>query len=313
VTRVKQKERRIWDKFCDESLGRHPPEEYPSACLVAFVKSQPAPSLQELMDHVDWLSHQELVVCCKAAIEQGATPPESNGDDLSEYSEPELAEYLQDRYIEYNSEGKRTRWPSFYERSQIETFSSADLATLVKQCNYRPWHDFCNETLFQYVPSAYPSKYLVAFLAGDGPPEAGPPEAEPLEEGSPETADATDPMDDALGALSTEELIDLCKAAVEDGYPPLDGDPSFYGRDYLLQYLRAHGNDNTEMAEEMAEEDNSWVDIKPEESETIGEEEMQRVWQTCANVKESEGGDVSPVARRQPGSFLSLLPESHEV
>jgi len=293
VAKVKSQERRLWNTFCDASLGRHLPEQYPSACLVAFLENQPAPSLQELMDHVDWLSHEELVVCCKAAIEQGASAPEGKGEDLSKYSEPELVEYLQDCCIEYNSEGKRTRWPSFYERSKIEKSPDADLATLVKQCNYRPWHDFCNETLLKYVPSAYPAHYLVAFLVGEGPPEEGPPE----------TANAADTVDDVFGALATEELIDLCTAAVEDGYPPLDGDPSLYSRDDLLQYLRAH--DNTEMAEE----DNSWAEVKPQETEVIREEEMQRVWQTCADVEdagtfqEPEGDDVATATRLQPGSF----------
>lgn len=270
------------------------------------MENRPAPSLQELMDHVDWLSHEELVVCCKAAVQQGASPPEGKGDDFSKYSEAELAEYLQDCCVEYSSEGKRTRWPSFYERSKIDKFLAADLVTLVKQCNYKPWHDFCNETLLKYVPSTYPAHYLVAFLVGDGPPEEGPPEEVP-----PETAEATDSAmhDDAFGALSTEELVDLCWAAVEDGYPPLEGDPSLYSRDDLLQYLRAHGNDNTEVTQEEKDKDGSWAEVKPEESETMGEEEMQRLWQTTANAEEPEGDDAAPAARMQPGSFLSLLRE----
>lgn len=312
VAKVKSQERRLWFSFCDESLGRNSPEHYPSACLLAFLENRPAPSLQELMDHVDVLSHEELVVCCKAAVQQGASPPEAKGDDFSKYAEPELAEYLQDSCIEYSSEGKRTRWPSFYERSKVEQFPAADLVTLVKQCNYRPWHDFCNETLLKYMPSAYPAHYLVAFLVGDGPPEEGAPE-----EGAPETADATDSaMDDAFGALSTEELIDLCTAAVEDGYPPLEGDPSLYSRDDLLQYLRAHGDDNTEITEEEKDQDSNWAEVKPEQGETMGEDEMERLWQTTENVveepegvQEPEGDDVAPSSRMQPGSFLSLLRE----
>lgn len=277
------------------SLGRHPPENYPSACLVAFVKNEPSPGLYELVDHVDKLTHAELVVCCKAVVEQGADPEADKATEWAKMTKKDLSEYLQECCTEYSSEGKRTRWPSFYERSKIETFPVADLAALVKQCNPKPWHDFCNETLQKPTPSEYPASHLKAFLVGDGPPEKEPPEA----------VEAADTDEDGFGVLSTEELADLCNAAVEDGYPPLEGDPSSYSRDDLLQYLRAHGNDDTEMAEE----ESGRAEDQAEENDAVGEDEMQRIWHECTNQEEPEDDGAAPVARRTPGSFLAMLRE----
>lgn len=224
VARVKEIDRRMWHAFCEGYLGKHDPAHYPRRCLIAFLSNQLPPTLQELMDNVEEFDKRELVLCCNAAVEQGASPLEFRGNDPSGYSEVELTEYLQNSCTGYDDDGRRTRWPCLHDRSKISNLAHAQLVGLVKQCNYRPWHDFCNETLAKYSPSAYPRHYLVAFLAGDGPLGV---------EGSA----------DELSSLSKEELVSLCRAAMKDGAQPPVGrgkDPMRYTQGELLQYLQVH-------------------------------------------------------------------------
>lgn len=99
-----------------------------------------------------------------------------------------------------------------------------ELVEMVKEGDAGAWREFCERSLGGRDPTEYPTHYLEAFLAGEGPPAPGGP-------------------DEDLRGLSTEELVRLCRAVVKEGAPPMNGsrgwDPQRYQRDELLDYLQA--------------------------------------------------------------------------
>lgn len=264
VAQVKERDRAVWQVFCENTLGKHDPAVYPRRCLIAFLANKGTPLLEDLVGNLEDLDHHELVLCCKAAVKQGAPPLEGRWKDPARYSEDELREYLHSKcggsWATDSKRGKPAfppepplpfvkdgfavlREPALEDEGRPPAAadpSRAQLIAATKAADLRAWQAFCSATLGRHDPAAYPTHYLAAFVEGTGPPPPG------------------GPLGVDLAGFCAEELVLLCKAAVKEGSPPLEGDrgrdPSRYTREELLEYLQSIRFEAEAQAEAMAEE-----------------------------------------------------------
>jgi len=279
VQRVKESDRAVWREFCDSTLGKRDPAVYPRRSLLAFVAGKGPPTGDDLVSCLDALSKQELILCCKAAVKQGAPPLEGRWRDPARYSEKELCDHLEThlggvqernyfKNMKQEDDVREERREEEAEKEDVEEEGEEE----GQDEGQNEGKDEGEEEDEALMPAVGPTDdddletstlgtqartELVAAVKADNfqdwqdfcsltlgmrDPAAYPShylEAFLLYKEPPPTGGPRGPLNE----IPAEELVLICKAVVKEGCPPLEGDrgrdPARYTREELTEYLQS--------------------------------------------------------------------------